>query len=87
MKNIVLKPIANCIFYKNINPNMAAIIIAYSNTQPVGYIIHIGERWIFTSSIDLTDCEELDYSEDLGELLESLERTNSYIFKLIEFYS
>lgn len=87
MKNIILKPITDHIFPKDINPNMEAIIVAYSGGNPAGYIIHIGERWIFTSDIDLTNYEDLDYSDDLRDLLEYLEKTYSYTFKLMEFYS
>lgn len=86
MKDIILKRITNHIFHENINPNMEAIIVAYSNSKPIGYIIYIGERWFFTNSIDLTYYEDLESDRDLGELLEYLERTHSYTFKLMEFY-
>lgn len=87
MKDIILKSISDYIFPKNINSNMEAIIVAYSGSKPAGYIIYIGERWFFTNSMDLTYYEDLEGDRNLGELLEYLERTYSYTFKLIEFYS
>ena len=86
MKDIILKPITDYIFPKNINPNMEAIIVAYSGDKPAGYIIYIEKGWIFTSDIDLTNDEDRDCDDELEVLLEYLERTYGYTFKLIEFY-
>lgn len=86
MKDVVFPTDTDVLYVESIGPDFEGIIIAYSNNDPIGYILHDSceNSWDFMNNICKDDCNE--YYDTLESLMSDLLDSYTNVkFKAIEF--